>query len=190
MFLFSKYQQLPGGPTSFSCLSFVSCSWSLPCKMHDTCSLFYPLDPDKYRLMRVNCTDSLRCMRLTNSFNSLRLHGQQEMEYKHRRVLKVSAVKHWTNTLLCFTDGIACVGVCASLSLCACIYKSFCECLWECVFLTCPPGHTSHSKGPSVPRMIGSPSVWGTSALAPWWSGALKHKIWSKTAPEGRHSAK
>lgn len=96
--------------------------------MCDTYHPLYPPDPDKYRLMRVNCTGCLRCMGLTNSFNSLRLHGQQEMEYKHRRVLKVSAIKRWTNTLLCFTDGIACVGVCVSLSLCACIHKYAREC--------------------------------------------------------------
>ncbi len=84
--------------------------------------------------MRVNCTDYLRCVRLTNSFNSLRLHGQQEMEYKHRGVLKMSAVKHWTNTPVCFTDGIACVGVCVSLSLCACIYKCMHECVCVCVW--------------------------------------------------------
>lgn len=100
--------------------------------MHDTYHLFYPPDPDKYRLMRVNCTDCNRCMRLTNSFNSLRLHGQREMEYKHRRVPKVSAIKHWTNTLLCFTDGIACVPV--GLLLCACIYKWVCRCVDVCVW--------------------------------------------------------
>lgn len=99
-----------------------------PHKMCDTYHPLYPPDPDKYRLMRVNCTGCLRCMGLTNSFNSLRLRGQQEMEYKHRRVLKVSAIKRWTNTLLCFTDGIACVGVCVSLSLCACIHKCVREC--------------------------------------------------------------
>lgn len=41
--------------------------------------------------MRVKCTDCLLSMRLRNSFNSLRLHGQQEMEHKQWRVLKVSA---------------------------------------------------------------------------------------------------
>lgn len=160
-----------------------SCSWSKHCKMHDTYHLSYPPDPDKYRLMRVNCTDCNRCMRLTNSFNSLRLHGQREMEYKHRRVPKVSAIKHWTNTLLCFTDGIACVPV--GLLLCACIYKWVCRCVdvCVCVILTCPPGHTSHSTGPSVPRMIGSLSFGGTSAPAPWWSEALQHEIRSDCAP-------
>lgn len=73
---------------------FFSGSWSHPCKMCDTCHPVYPLDPDKYRLMRVTGTDCLHCMKLTNSFNSLRLHGVQEMEYKHGWVLKVSAIKH------------------------------------------------------------------------------------------------
>lgn len=70
--------------------------------------------------MRVNCTDCLPCMRLRNSFNSLRLHGQQEMEHKHWRVLKVSAVEQETNTLLCFTGGIACVGVIPLPCACIC----------------------------------------------------------------------
>lgn len=74
--------------------------------------------------MRVNCTDWLLCMRLRNSFNSLRLYGQQEMKHKNWRDLKVSAVEQGTNTLLCFTGRIACVGV--SLSLCACIYELLC----------------------------------------------------------------
>lgn len=58
-------------------------------------------------------------MRLTNCFNSLRLHGQQEMEYKHQGVLKVSAIKHWTNTPLGFADGTASVGVCVCRCVCA-----------------------------------------------------------------------
>lgn len=153
-------------------------SRSHPHKMCDTYHPLYPPDPDKYRLMRVNCTGCLRCMGLTNSFNSLRLRGQQEMEYKHRRVLKVSAIKCWTNTLLCFTDGIACVGVCVSLSLCACIHKCVRECgrvrvcACTCEIRTCPRGRTSHSMGPSAPHMIGSLSFGGTSAPAPWWSTA------------------
>lgn len=74
--------------------------------------------------MRVNCTDWLLGMRLRNSFNSLRLHGQQEIEHKHWRVLKVSELEQGTNTLLCFTGGSACVGV--SLWLCARIYELLC----------------------------------------------------------------
>lgn len=70
--------------------------------------------------MRVNCTDWLLCMRLRNSFNSLRLHGQQEMEHKHQRLRKVSAVELGTNTLLCFTGWIARVGVGLSLSARVC----------------------------------------------------------------------
>lgn len=150
-----------------------SCSWSQHCKMHDTYHLFYPPDPDKYRLMRVNCTDCNRCMRLTNSFNSLRLHGQQEMEYKHRRVPKVSAIKHWTNTLLCFTDGIACVPV--GLLLCACIYKWVCRCVDVCV---CDP---------HLPSRTHQPQYGSFSSTHDWQSFIWRHVctgtlvIWSIT---------
>ena len=168
---FLNYRQLSGIHTCFSCLSIVSCSWSLPCKMHDTCSLFCPLDPDKYRLMRVNCTDSLRCMRLTNSFNSLRLHGQQEMEYKHQRVLKVSAIKHWTNTLLCFTDGIVCVVVCASLLLCACIYKSFREC---CESVCSSPALQDTPATVRVPQFHAWLAVFLLEARLHWHLGDLE----------------
>lgn len=147
-------------------------SHPIKCVIHTTLS--YPQDPDKYRLMRLNCTSCLHCMGLTNSFNSSRQRGQQEMEYKHRRLLKVSAVKRWTNTLLCSTDGIARVGVCVTLSLHACIRE--CVCAGECVrahaIHTCPRGHTNRSMGPSAPHMIGSLSFGDTSAPAPWWSTA------------------
>lgn len=73
--------------------------------------------------MRVNCTDCLLCMRQRNSFNSLRLRGQQEMEHKHGKGSKCVGEKipaapyRWSRMCGCVLVR-GCVHVFLSASVC------------------------------------------------------------------------